>query len=269
MSRPSSPSQPAVPTSAVATSLSLEHAGGQPEEHRVFIKPGFRWDGQDAYLFDIDGTLLRSRDRVHYDAFFAAVDHVLGRPLVLDGVTLHGNTDPGILRDAFQLGAMEDASWRPHVPAIFLQMSERVTLHQSEMDLLVMPGVPEVLAHLQRKGAALGVATGNIESIGWIKVTVAGLRDWFTFGGFSDAFENRSEMIAHALGLARERTGPGSSVCVVGDTTFDVTAARANGLPTIAVATGNYTFDELMEARPEVCATSLQALLNYAPAEAV
>ena len=29
----------------------------------VAISPGFVWDAQDAYLFDIDGTLLRSRDR--------------------------------------------------------------------------------------------------------------------------------------------------------------------------------------------------------------
>ena len=33
-------------------------------EPRIAIEPGFDWDGQDAYLFDIDGTLLRSRDRV-------------------------------------------------------------------------------------------------------------------------------------------------------------------------------------------------------------
>ena len=41
-----------------------------PQKHdsRVAIEPGFAWDGQDAYLFDIDGTLLRSRDRVHFDS---------------------------------------------------------------------------------------------------------------------------------------------------------------------------------------------------------
>ncbi len=230
---------------------------------QVYIEPGFRWDGQGAYLFDIDGTLLRSRDRVHYDSFFAAVEHVMGAPLVLDGVVLHGNTDPGILRDAFRLTAMNEAGWRPHVPAIFHHMTERVTARQAEMDLLVMPGVEDALAHLKQKGAALGVATGNIEAIGWIKVTQAGLRDWFTFGGFADDYEVRSDMIRNALALARKAAGPDATVCVVGDTEHDVTAARAHGLPTIAVATGNYSFDELMQARPEVCASSLEALLAH------
>ena len=235
---------------------------------QVYVKPGFRWDGQGAYLFDIDGTLLRSLDRVHYDSFFAAVQHVTGRPLLLDGVVLHGNTDPGILRDAFRLAAVEDAGWRPHVGAILAHMSEAVTARQTEMNLQVMPGVQAALAHLQAKGAALGVATGNIETIGWIKGAQAGLRSWFTFGGFADGFEVRSEMIGHALALARHHAGLASTVCVVGDTVFDVTAARANGLPTIAVATGNYGFDELMEAEPEVCATTLEALLRHTEEEA-
>ncbi len=33
-----------------------------------------------------------------------------------------------------------------------------------------MPGVEEVLRHLARKGALLGVASGNLETIGWIKI---------------------------------------------------------------------------------------------------
>ncbi len=238
-------------------------APNQGTASQVYVQPGFRWNEQGAYLFDIDGTLLRSRDRVHYDSFFAAVEHVLGRPLVLDGVVLHGNTDPGILRDAFRLTEMEEAGWRPHVQRIFSHMSQVVTARQTEMNLEVMPGVEAMLAYLQSQGAALGVATGNIETIGWIKVAQAGLRDWFTFGGFSDDFEVRSEMIRHALAIARHQAGAGkdTTVCVVGDTAHDVTAARANGLPTIAVATGNYTFAQLMEAEPEVCATTLEALL--------
>jgi phosphoglycolate phosphatase len=52
-----------------------------------------------------------------------------------------------------------------------------------------------------------------------------------------------------------------ASICVVGDTPRDIEAARANGLRVIAVATGNYSFDELAALTPEVCASSLAALL--------
>jgi phosphoglycolate phosphatase len=50
------------------------------KDTQVYVQPGFAWDAQDAYLFDIDGTLLRSTDRVHYQAFFDAVTHALGEP---------------------------------------------------------------------------------------------------------------------------------------------------------------------------------------------
>jgi phosphoglycolate phosphatase-like HAD superfamily hydrolase len=238
--------------------MTSENQGG-----RVFMQDGFAWNAQDAYLFDIDGTLMRSRDRIHYDSFFAAAEAVLGRTLVLDGVVLHGNTDPGILRAAFRIAELEDALYYQSLDAISNHMGEAVRARRAELDLRVMPGVVPMLDYLHQAGAALGVATGNLESIGWIKIETAGLRKWFTFGGFSDGFDLRADMIAHALRLAHKAAGPNSSVCVVGDTPFDVAAARANGLPTIAVATGNYSFDELMESEPEVCASTLEALLAH------
>lgn len=243
------------------------------DDARVYLSEGFRWDEQDAYLIDIDGTLLRHKDRVHVDAFFESVRGVMGRELVLDGVRLAGNTDPGILRDAFRLAEVEDALWRPHREAMLQAMCARVAARRQQLQPTVLPGVEATLAHLQEKGALLGVATGNLEEIGWIKIENAGLRSWFSFGGFCDRFEVRADMIAHAAEQARaivraERGDGGEgepTLCVIGDTPFDVDAARVNGLPTIAVATGRYSFDELMEHHPAACATTLAALLEATP----
>lgn len=245
------------------------------DELRVYIQEGFRWDEKQAYLFDIDGTLLRHRDRIHFDAFYESVRSVTGRDLVLEGVRLAGNTDPGILRDAFRLAEVAESDWRPHREAVFDAMCTHVTERRSELLPTIMPGVEATLAHLERKGALLGLATGNLEKIGWLKVENAGLHSWFSFGGFSDRYEDRADMIAHAAEQARailrsagERDPAGDleSVCVVGDTPFDIEAARANGLPTIAVATGRYPFEELMQHHPEACATTLEALLGKAHA---
>jgi phosphoglycolate phosphatase len=228
----------------------------------VFQRRDFRWDEQDAYLFDIDGTLLRCRDRVHIDSFLSSVRSVMGRELALEGVTLSGNTDPGILHDAFRLAHLEDAHWQPHLEAILQQMREDVAARYGEFKIDKMPGVDEVLQHLRSKGAAIGIATGNLESIGWLKIEFLGLRHWFTFGGFSDRYVSRAEMIAHAASQARVQCGPNASVCVVGDTPSDITAAHANNLPAIVVATGRYSFEQLIERQPDACATNFLALLN-------
>ncbi len=72
----------------------------EKREARVYIEPEFEWDGQDAYLFDIDGTLLRSRDRVHIESFASSVARVTGFEVTLAGILLHGATDTAILREA-------------------------------------------------------------------------------------------------------------------------------------------------------------------------
>lgn len=235
--------------------------------HHVHVEAGFCWDQQNAYLFDIDGTLLRSRDRVHYDSFFESVREVMGHELDLSRVTLHGNTDPGILRDAFLQTSVEDGHWRDSLEEVLERMRTTVTARRDRMQLVRMPSIEETLEHLAAKGAKLGVATGNLEAIGWVKIETVGLRHWFEFGGFSDRYTDRADMIAHAAEKARAVAGPDATVCVVGDTEFDITAARANGLPTIAVATGNQPFDHLMQMKPEVCTTSLWALLDATAGE--
>lgn len=228
----------------------------------IFLRAGFRWDAQDAYLFDIDGTLLRCRDRIHVDSFLSSVRSIMGCDIALEGLTLSGNTDPGILRDAFRMARLDEAHWQPHLETILQQMRDDVAARRSEMKIDKMPGVDEVLKHLRDKGAAIGVATGNLESIGWLKIEILGLRHWFTFGGFSDHHHLRAELIAHATDRARSQRGPNATVCIVGDTPADIAAAHANKLPVIAVATGNYSFEQLMQSQPEACATNFLALLD-------
>ncbi len=227
----------------------------------MYIEPGFAWDEEDAYLFDIDGTLLRNRDRIHRDSFVIGVERVTGVDLSQALFLTPGGTDPVILRDAFEkMGAPREGiepQWDAIVEAIQRACEER----RHAMEIRIMPGVEAVLTHLSRRGALLGVATGNLEAIGWIKIEEAGLREWFRFGGFSDNFPIRAELVADAARKAREMSGAGAHVCVVGDTPRDVEAAHANELPVIAVATGRFSFEELLEGRPEVCASSLADLL--------
>jgi phosphoglycolate phosphatase-like HAD superfamily hydrolase len=150
---------------------------------------------------------------------------------------------------------------KPQIAAILDAMSASVEQRRHELDPILMPGVKEALSHLSERGALLGVATGNLELIGWIKIEAAGLREWFRFGGFSDHFPLRSEMVGHAASKARALAGDAATVCVVGDTPRDIEAARANNLSVIALATGNFDFDALNTLRPDACANSLLDLM--------
>ena len=245
----------------IASSAPPAYALLQTAEGRVARRPGPRWDQYDAYLFDIDGTLLRDPSRIHYHAFSKACVEILGHPLSLEPISVQGSTDPRILRDAFAAAGIADDAWRPHQPRLLQAITASVARDAALMQLRVMPGVEDALQQLAAQGKLLGVATGNLEQIGWLKLEQAQLRRWFQFGGFSDAHEERADMIAAAAAQARAIAGKRASVVVVGDTRSDIAAARANSLPVLAVATGHTAFDALLERAPDICAENLRALL--------
>ena len=220
------------------------------------------WDRYDAYLFDIDGTLLHCTDAVHYFAFCGALQSLAGRPLNLDGVTAHGNTDIGILRDALKLANVPEAAWRGKLAETRAEMCRHVEEHQNDLCVTVLPEVTTVLDYLQSRGARLGIATGNLEGIGKLKLQHCGLLPYFAFGGYSDAYEYRSDVFRGALEQARFLTGANASVCVVGDTPADIQAAHDNRLDVIAVATGIYPYERLAIERPEWCLHTLGELLQ-------
>jgi phosphoglycolate phosphatase len=219
------------------------------------------WDTYDTYLFDIDGTLLHCEDAVHYFAFCEALTSIAGRPLNLDGVVTQGNVDIGILRDAFTLAHVPEAAWRPHLAAIRDALCAYVEAHASEFRITVLPAVPQVLAHLRARNATIGLATGNLERIGWAKLRNCNLQRYFDFGGFSDLYENRTQVFAGALARAKA-LNPSAKICVLGDTPADILAARSNGLDVIATATGTYSYEALAAAKPTRLVRSLEDLLT-------
>jgi len=223
---------------------------------KAFIRPGFRWDAADAYLFDIDGTLLNTRDAVHYFAFHHAVRDVLGLEISIDSVPVHGNTDPGILRAALRLAGMEDAAIDASIPRIVERMCAEVERNREELRPELCPAIPELLQYLASRGKLLGAASGNLETVGWLKLEKAGLRPMLAFGSFSFPRQTRAEIFAHGLALARQRLGQQATVFVVGDTPSDIEAARTVQAHVIALATGIFSFSDLMACSPDACFAS-------------
>ena len=220
------------------------------------------WDEYDAYLFDIDGTLMNCTDAVHYFAFCESLTRLAGQPLNLDGINVHGNTDVGILRDALERAGVPTERWRPQLAATREAMCRFVQERSQDLAITLLNGVVPVLEHLRSRGAKLGVATGNLEGIGRTKLQHAGLLQYFDFGAYSDAYEFRRDVFGNGADQARELAGPTAAICVLGDTPLDVQAARDNGLDVIAVATGIYSFTALQAEGPDRCLHSMRDLLQ-------
>jgi len=226
------------------------------------VRSGFDWTAADAYLFDIDGTLLNSRDAVHYHAFHRAVEQVFGLELRLDGIPVHGNTDVGILQAYLQTAGVPESHWRAQLPKVLDVMSSEVERNADDLRPELCPAVLELIQRLRAEGKLLGVASGNLERVGWAKLRACGLRDYFSFGAFSGRLEKRDDVIAHGVEQARAIRGSGAKVYVVGDTPADIRSAHANGIAAIAVATGIYGIDELLSHAPDMCVSCCADLLT-------
>ncbi len=220
----------------------LQHGEPQPE-----------WLSYDAYVFDIDGTLLSSSGLVHYNAFKAALRDIYSCDRDITEVPLHGNTDIGILRATTRLGGVSDEHFERNLQPALSHIRENAQENRHRLATKLCPSVPEFIQRLHDNGKLLGLATGNLEVIGWMKIEAAGLKPYFSFGAFSDHHEKRADIFAAALKQARERLGANAKVCFIGDTPADIEAAHVNGCAVIAVATGIHAYEQLQVLSPEFC----------------
>ncbi len=222
----------------------------------------FRWLDFDAYLFDIDGTLLITRDGIHRDALHTAMREIYGVDTDIEGIAYHGMTDLGILREALARMGVRSDIFEGKLPAALDVICREVEDNAARIVPEICPAIPEVLAKLHGMGKLLGVASGNLKSVGWHKITAAKLNHFFTFGSFSDRSEQRSEVFRNAVEEARRRRGDDATICFLGDTPSDIAAARSASAQVIAVSTGIFSYEELATHQPDACIRTCAELLS-------
>lgn len=199
-----------------------------------------------AVLWDIDGTLLSSGG-VAAQAFLDAVADVVGRRPVGRGLDLGGRIDPEIAAALLRsVHADEDL-----VPEVLDRLHIIATARVDEFREHVRPlaGVVDTLAMLEAAGVRQTVVTGNIESVGRIKLAAADLVPPIDadLGGFGDGGRDRAEV---ARGALDRLVGAGwkhsTEQCwIVGDTPRDLLCARALGLRCALIGTGRHSLQSL------------------------
>ena len=218
-------------------------------------------------LFDIDQTLvntggagLRALDRACQKLF--RIDHAM------EGVSPHGKTDPAIVREILRvrLGSStpSDGEIKSVLEAYVTYLEDEVRLSPAYR---VLPGIIPLLNDLvARKDAVLGLATGNIENGGRIKLRRGDLNRYFDFGGFGSDSEDRTELVRRAAQKAADRNGAAfapENIFVIGDTPLDVDAGMRAGFKTVGVATGSYSVEKLLAAGATLAVPDLEQGRDY------
>jgi phosphoglycolate phosphatase-like HAD superfamily hydrolase len=106
----------------------------------------------------------------------------------------------------------------------------------------------------------LGLVTGSVEAAAHIKLHRAQLNRFFSFGGYGSDSTNRGEVTKTALKRTTLVYGEPISAAqaiAVGDTPHDIEGAHAAGIACVAVASHNYTTDQLRKAGADYAIASL------------
>lgn len=203
-------------------------------------------------LFDIDGTLLTSggagqsalrdsmRTQFHVEEDFA-------------GILLAGTTDSFLARTLLTKHHL------PVTPENITRLLDGYLVHLrkqiSQCPGRLCPGILELLELLHsRNDCVLALLTGNINQGAEIKLTHFGVWHYFEFGAFGDDHHDRNELGHFAKSRAQAAHGiefPPKLIYVIGDTPKDVDCGKAIGARTVAIATGDYSMEELREHQPD------------------
>jgi phosphoglycolate phosphatase-like HAD superfamily hydrolase len=187
---------------------------------------------------------------------------VYGLDADFDGIPYHGKTDVAILRMALTRRGVSGSTFAEKLPAALAVVRREVSANVAGFKPDVCASVPSLLAEIRELDKLLGVASGNLESVGWNKLTAADIRHFFTCGSFSDNFELRTAIFDHAVSTAKSRLGNSASVCFIGDTPDDIHAARAVNAQIVAVGTGIFPVSELAGFGPDLCCESCGEILG-------
>jgi phosphoglycolate phosphatase len=224
-----------------------------PSNDQIVARPAPALPAADAYIFDIDGTLLVTKDLVHWNALRQAMLEVYAVDTSIEGIPYHGKTDLSILRAAVARCGVDERGFEAGLTRALEVIRREVERNRRQIVPVVCPGILQLLESLRKRGKLLGVASGNLETVGWHKLESAGLREFFAFGCFSDHEESRAGIFRRAVAEVEKKLGFSARACFIGDTPSDVEAARHVGAGIVAVASGTFNFEQLSACAPDLC----------------
>lgn len=210
------------------------------------------------YLFDIDGTLLRTGGAGRA-AMNAAFSEAYGIPDAFDGIDFRGSLDSVLLDEVLALRGLPRSAevtrafQARYVSHLRARLSPPMGPGQERC-----PGVPHLLTRLAGRGR-LGVVTGNWRRGAVVKLGAFGLASHFRSGAYGEDAPTREALVPIAIRRARRAGWRGNRVVMIGDTPSDVMAARAAGAVAVAVMTGWCTESEIVAAHPDLLLQDLEA----------
>ena len=203
-------------------------------------------------FWDIDGTLMRTA-KAGLFAFQEATRSIWRQEIDFALVHAGGMTDSSIAKQIIEHITGRTATDK-EIQDLVSRYESLLAAHLALRQGRLMPAVTENLEYFHGQPDAVSLLlTGNTRTGAEIKLSHYGISHYFPFDqcAFDSHCLNRMEIADKALNIARQNYGvTPDNIYIIGDTPNDIRCGRAIGARTVAVATGNYSCDDLSGHQP-------------------
>ncbi len=204
-------------------------------------------------FWDIDGTLLQA-GRAGLYAFDEAVREMYGQTIDYGTIKTSGMTDNYIAEQIIE--KIEQRRAMPsEVMKLTMRYEELLPHYLSVKEGHILDGVVEMLSELHTHDDYVQlILTGNSRRGAEAKLEHYGLDAFFDLdhSAFGDDCVDRNEISAKARRIVHDvyPSVMASEIYVIGDTPNDVRCGKAIGARTIAIASGRFSYEELVRCMP-------------------
>jgi len=208
-----------------------------------------------VFAWDIDGTILKSggAGRSALDRAFADCFGVSG---VFGSVDFRGRTDPGLIREAFEIAARPFSEEEgEQLKQAYLKFLQEELVSKSDL-MQICPGVEAAIQATGERGVNT-LLTGNWAEGARQKLAAAGMDHHFSWGAFGGDGPDRNALVPALRRKAQQRGLSVDKVVVIGDTPADVACARAGDAVAVIVQTGWCGREELQATHPDLLLVDL------------
>ena len=211
---------------------------------------------QRLVLFDVDLTLIATTG-CNLLALNSAFERLHGIPDAFNDVVFGDGLDLPLMTEMYRKWGLTKGN-----PDELPDLSEFKAVYFDHLvrrletwtDGFICPGARDLLEALAREpGVQLGLETGNFREAAFIKLRRFGLDTYFHEGGFGGDWMTRTEVVADAIARCQANSGrvyDSGEIFLIGDSPSDVEAGKANGINTVAVATGRCDTENLQALGP-------------------